>query len=130
MNPIKTLVSTEQLAELAGIKPGSIAGLITRGTIPQPDAKVGKSSVWHIDTVTEWLDRRPGPGNAWADTLPAGNPEKAAEALSQWVTVKDIAEALETSPRNVTDRVARGTFPQPAGRIGRTLLWPKECLNA
>lgn len=123
MNPINDLVTTEQLATMAGIKPGSIPGLITRGVVPPPDAKVGRTSVWHVDTATQWLERRPGPGKPWAGTLPEGNPAKAAAVLAEWVTVKQVAERLGVTARNVTDRVARGTFPAPDGQLGRTLVW-------
>lgn len=53
------LLTTDQVAELAGVKPMSIHQYRQRGAIPEPDQYVGRTPVWKRRTIDKWLAERP-----------------------------------------------------------------------
>lgn len=52
------LLTTSDVARLAGITPASVRRYNHRGSMPKPDAHLGRTPVWTVQTITEWLDRR------------------------------------------------------------------------
>lgn len=55
-------LTSDQVAEAAGIKPSSVYRYRQRGDIPEPDQYVGRTPVWLRTTIDEWLKTRPGHG--------------------------------------------------------------------
>lgn len=55
-------LTTEQVAELAGIAPASLRRYRLRGAVPEPDGYVGRTPWWSRATVEAWLAVRPGRG--------------------------------------------------------------------
>ena len=126
MEPIHQLATTAQAATMANIKADSISSLIARGVMPKPDAYVGKTAVWHLDTIIEWLQLRPGPQGKWGDNLPEGNPEATQAILNHYLTADQAGQLLNTAPRNIQDRARRGTLPAPVARLGNSWVWKKS----
>lgn len=56
------LLDVSAVAELAGVSVASIYTYLTRGTIPEPDLRFGRSPVWRRRTIEKWLASRPAPG--------------------------------------------------------------------
>ena len=61
------LLTTDDVARLAGVKPSSIRRYRTRDSIPEPDRYVGRTPVWRRETVEQWLRDRPKPGRPRTD---------------------------------------------------------------
>jgi len=66
-------LSTEEVAELAGLKPDTVSSYLSRSKgraaeeryIPEPDILLGASRPvpgWKRETIMAWLASRPGPG--------------------------------------------------------------------
>lgn len=55
-------LTNADLAELLGIKLGSVHRYRVRGDIPPPDEYVGRTPLWKQKTIDEWLKNRPGHG--------------------------------------------------------------------
>ena len=54
------MLSTSEVAVLAGVKPETVRQYIARGVFPRPDGYFSSSPWWHQETVDVWLlDRRP-----------------------------------------------------------------------
>ncbi len=56
------ILDTAAVAELAGIKRETVHTYLARGTIPQPDLRIGASPAWLSSTIWSWLASRPGVG--------------------------------------------------------------------
>lgn len=54
--------TSQQLADLLGIKRASIHRYRTRGDIPDPDETVGRTPLWSKPRIDKWLAERPGHG--------------------------------------------------------------------
>lgn len=55
------MLTTGEVAELAGIKPASVRRLRVRGTFPKPDGYFGPTPWWRPATIMAWQEtRRPG----------------------------------------------------------------------
>ena len=125
-NPIPELLTVEEIAVHAGVNPRFLSSLITRGVMPRPEGFIGNKALWHQDTVAAWLEARPGTGGTWSGALPKGDPAKVEHILAEWVNVDQVAAQLGTNSRNITAKVRRGTFLEPAGRIGRMPVWRRK----
>lgn len=55
-------LTAEQLAARLGIKRGSIYRMHTRGDLPEPAEKVGRTPLWSVATIDAWMAARPGHG--------------------------------------------------------------------
>lgn len=55
-------LTAAQAAELAGVKPRTWHGMVSRGTAPKPDTYLGRTPGWTRETVETWKASRPGPG--------------------------------------------------------------------
>jgi hypothetical protein len=66
-------LSTEEVAELAGLKPDTVSSYLSRSKgraaeeryIPEPDILLGASRPvpgWRLETIKAWLVSRPGAG--------------------------------------------------------------------
>lgn len=51
-------LTTADVAELAGLEPGTIKRYRYRGSIPPPDGWLGRTPWWRRDTVDRWLEER------------------------------------------------------------------------
>ena len=56
------LITTEQVAYLAGVKTSSIRQYRVRGTMPEPWEYVGVTPVWRICDIVKWCQTRPNVG--------------------------------------------------------------------
>lgn len=65
-------LTTEDVAQLADVKPVTIAGYRHHGRMPPPDGRLGRTVWWNETTIVEWLEGRPGKG--WRKAGP-GTPE-------------------------------------------------------
>ena len=126
MSQLNNLLTTRDVAAQSGTKQNTINSLIARGAMPKPDGYIGRTALWHINTITQWLASRPGTGHQWGDNLPEGNPEAAQSILDQYLTANQAGELLGTAPRNIQDRAKRGTLPAPVARLGNTWVWKKS----
>jgi hypothetical protein len=61
------LLTTDQVAELAGITAASVRTYLWRGTISEPDIYLGRTPYWHRATITRWLATRPSVGRSKPD---------------------------------------------------------------
>lgn len=52
------LLTTEQVARLVGVSSRAIQMHRQRGTIPEPDAHVGRTPVWFRTSIDRWLAGR------------------------------------------------------------------------
>lgn len=55
-------VDIAQVAELAGVKVPTIYQHRKRGTMPEPDARLGGVPVWKRRTIEKWIATRPSGG--------------------------------------------------------------------
>ncbi len=55
-------LTAEQLAARLGIQRASIYRMRTRGDLPEPDERVGRTPLWAAATIDEWTKDRPGHG--------------------------------------------------------------------
>lgn len=122
-NPIPELLTVEEIGEMAGVNPRSLSSLIARGVMPEAEGFLGNKALWHRDTVSAWLAARPGTGGVWEGALPTGDPARVADVLAGWVNVDQVAALAGTSPQSITAKVRRGTFLEPAGKVGRMAVW-------
>jgi predicted DNA-binding transcriptional regulator AlpA len=51
----RTYVTINEVAQLAGVAPSTVRAYLARGRIPPPNARRGKSPVWRVETINEWL---------------------------------------------------------------------------
>lgn len=56
------LVSTGELAGLAGVKAGSVRQFVSRGAVPPPMGRVGVAPWWSRPVVDRWLEVGRGRG--------------------------------------------------------------------
>jgi predicted DNA-binding transcriptional regulator AlpA len=56
-------LTTSDIADRLGIQRESVHRYLTRGDIPQPDERAGRTLLWRVDTIEEWIAGRPG--HAW-----------------------------------------------------------------
>lgn len=55
-------LTSQELADRLGIKRNSVHRYRTRGDIPPPDEHVGRTPLWAVSRIEEWLSGRPGHG--------------------------------------------------------------------
>ena len=56
------MLTTAEVAKLAGITPASLRRYLVRGTAPAPDGHLGRTPWWHQASVDAWLASRTAPG--------------------------------------------------------------------
>jgi predicted DNA-binding transcriptional regulator AlpA len=56
------LITTKEVAKLAGVRVQTIRCYRCRGTIPEPSSYVGSTPVWRLSDIQKWIRERPGPG--------------------------------------------------------------------
>jgi predicted DNA-binding transcriptional regulator AlpA len=54
------LLTSDEAASIANVKPVSWYRIVARGSAPAPDGHVGRTPVWRESTVIAWLDKRRG----------------------------------------------------------------------
>ncbi len=55
--PTDTL-TTEQVAELAGLKPSTVSAYKAREQMPAPSGYVGRTPYWNRDYINPWIVER------------------------------------------------------------------------
>ncbi len=55
-------MSSQDVADALGIKRASVHRYVTRGDLPEPDDRVGRSPVWKRETFEAWVAARRGQG--------------------------------------------------------------------
>ncbi len=55
-------MSSQDVADALGIKRTSVHKYVTRGDLPEPDDRIGRSPVWKRETVESWVAARRGHG--------------------------------------------------------------------
>jgi len=55
-------MTSADVAARCGIKPASVRRMRHRGDLPRPDTYAGRTPLWKIKTIEEWLAQRPGHG--------------------------------------------------------------------
>lgn len=53
----------EDAAAIAGVRPDTWSGYVSRGQAPQPVRFVGRTPVWDAAEVNTWAAHRPGRGS-------------------------------------------------------------------
>lgn len=57
------MLTTGDLARLLGVKKRTVYSKLQRGSLPQPDERVGDSTsatlLWHRETIEAWLAEQP-----------------------------------------------------------------------
>ena len=56
----------EEVAQVLGVKVGTVRNYRCAGLLPDPDVVVGKSPGWKPATIEKWMKRRTGPRTAAA----------------------------------------------------------------
>lgn len=59
---VGAMLTTSDVAALAGVTPQTIVAYRRRGEVPEPQAVVGRSPLWARPVVDQWLCTRPGHG--------------------------------------------------------------------
>lgn len=85
------IVTTDGVAERAGIASRTLHAYVARGHAPRPDGYLSRTPVWRESTVASWLERR-------AAAPPAGPDDHlrlpdAADLAG--ITYRDLLELLE-----------------------------------
>jgi predicted DNA-binding transcriptional regulator AlpA len=64
------LVDVNMTADMAGIRPATVHQHLAKGTIPEPEIRVGNAYAWRRQTIEKWLQtrRRPGQRGPQVDT--------------------------------------------------------------
>jgi len=57
------MMTSQMVADRLGVTRATVHTYATRGTLPPPDAYVGRTPVWGPDTIEAWIASRPGMGN-------------------------------------------------------------------
>ena len=52
------LLGTREVAHLARLKEQTVRTYLYRGTMPEPDVRLGQSPGWYEETIRTWLRRR------------------------------------------------------------------------
>lgn len=60
--PDDPYLEIRDLAEHLGVKVPSVRRYISRGDLPAPDHRVGRSPLWRKSTITAWESTRLGQG--------------------------------------------------------------------
>lgn len=61
---IEDVLTTEDVAKIAGVRPGTVRQHIQRGVMPEPDGYLGRTPWWKRKTIEHWLaTRRPANGS-------------------------------------------------------------------
>ena len=141
------LISTAQLAEVAGIGESTLRAYLARGenSVPAPQATVGGRSVWALPVAEEWVERRRNSPEGAAETmvapdsdLPVGinelwqrftgffvmdlweHPDRRKRWALRWRTepaVRDTARGLGWTVAASLDRIV------PIGPLAQTLYY-------
>ncbi len=80
------LISTAQLAEVAGIGESTLRAYLARGenSIPAPQATVGGRSVWALPVAEEWAERRRNSPEGAAETMAAPDSDLPVGVSELW----------------------------------------------
>lgn len=55
--------TTSEVAAYVGVKVATISAYRSRGQMPEPDQKLGRTQLWRPKTIIQWHNSRPGSGN-------------------------------------------------------------------
>lgn len=102
-----TVYGVAELARAAGVKPRTIASYLSRGRVPEPDARLECGPVWFGPTIEPWIAAR---DSRLAAIVESADAVIATEvnAATEYVNFQ-IASKRETAKRNVHNaRVRRG----------------------
>ena len=100
-------LSTADVAELCGLETSAIRTYLTRGTMADPDIRVGQVPGWLPETIEAWRANRPGRGKR--TDLPPVRPALAFDALE----IRELC-ALETVPLDGVRPIRAGRRPLAA----------------
>lgn len=62
-----TEMTRDEAAELAGVRPDTWSGYVSRGQAPAPKRHVGRTPVWDEAEIRDWMENRPGRGSRTSD---------------------------------------------------------------
>ncbi len=62
MTKTAKLLTTAQVAKMAGVKTQTIRCYRCRGTMPEPSDYVGVTPVWRLSDIQKWIREKPGVG--------------------------------------------------------------------
>jgi predicted DNA-binding transcriptional regulator AlpA len=71
-------ITSQEAAELAGVKRDTFSGYVTRGQAPKPIRHVGRTPLWDEDEIKAWMENRPGLGARTTDRALRRAAERAA----------------------------------------------------
>lgn len=114
MYEIPDLLSIGEAAESAGLAESSVRTYRTRGQVPKPDAKIGKTPGWLPDTIKTWAADLPGRG-ARTD-LPQPDVDQPDPIGAAKAVLAIICTQLDTSA--VTASEPRSPYRDPVRQAG------------
>jgi hypothetical protein len=59
---LSNALTTQQVAEMIGVKPRTVTSYLSKGSMPSADGYVDNKPIWRKATIREWLFTRPGRG--------------------------------------------------------------------
>lgn len=62
MTPAPPILTSTDVAELLGVTTQTVYVYRSRGTLPEPDGRLGATPYWKRSTIRSWLKARPGQG--------------------------------------------------------------------
>jgi predicted DNA-binding transcriptional regulator AlpA len=94
------LIGVADLAEVVGLAPSTLRAYIARGEgdVPQPQATIGKRSVWARPVAEEWAQQRDRSDDALEEAVSVRRPDKSVAA--------GIADIWDWFTRDFTNRMS------------------------
>ncbi len=87
---IEPLLDYTDIAELAGISPGTVRAYRSSGYLPAPDVQTSpRRARWKLSTVLAWLEDRPGPGRPRPEIMERRRERAAQKAHAKLETLND-----------------------------------------
>lgn len=76
-------LTRDEAAALAGVRPDTFSGYVSRGQAPAPKRRVSRTPVWDASEIEEWVKQRPGRGARSTDRAKRRAAERAAERTTE-----------------------------------------------
>lgn len=112
-------LSANDVAQYLGLKN---AASLTKYSLPQEEATIGKYRGWTKESIAAWNARRRGPGN-WSKTA---SPTTGRRRTVHYMGISEVAEFLGLKGASSLTKYA---LPEEDARIGKYRGWSEETID-